>query len=132
MGNQYTIFTVFPCLSGDNMIPFLILVGVLTTVSAFPASVKRELDTVPELIIDKYVGKWYQVFGNRNNWSRYPAFSVCIAPQYAVANDTALRLLNSGRLFIPDGEVFYLRGHVLRTEEPGKLKVQFRDFTRQG
>merc|ERR1712150_93554 len=123
------------------MMIYLLLVAVFTAVvTAHPTSDRSDrsdttdtgLPTVPELIIEKYLGKWYQAYGNRNNWRRGTPFATCTTGQYAANNDTTLRAINANRQITPDGELVYLRGHIYFTDEPGKLQIQFIDFNRRG
>merc|ERR550532_2903520 len=105
---------------------YLIFVAVFTAVvTAHPTGDTGDtgLPTVPELILEKYLGKWYQAYTNRN--FRGSPFQTCTTGEYATNNDTTLRLLNANRLLVPDGELIYLRGHIFLTDEPGKLQVQF-------
>merc|ERR1711976_263324 len=64
----------------------------------------RRADTVPELDISKYIGRWYQAYGNRFGWLSYGDDAVCITATYTQVNETLVSVYNHNRVALGDGE----------------------------
>jgi len=99
------------------MMSVMVLVAALAGVSA--------MHTVPELIPESYVGRWYQVYSNF--WA--DLFSNifepdCVTADYAVINATYVSVYNANWRF--DGEYtddISGYAYIPDVSDPGKLKV---------
>ncbi|XP_072043391.1 uncharacterized protein [Amphiura filiformis] len=84
------------------------------------------IETVTELNIDNYVGRWYQIL--ENQWTKITnreRNNVCITATYTKLNETYVDVLNAGRDFEPMGPSVSIEGYafVPNPAEPGALKV---------
>jgi apolipoprotein D and lipocalin family protein len=78
--------------------------------------------TVPELDVDKYTGRWYQVLGAPTN-EIFQGYGTCLTADYGVLPNGSVSVLNSqldknGNLEQITGYAYYKN-----TSEPGKLTV---------
>merc|ERR1711976_17090 len=97
----------------------------------FAATLSHAIETVPELDVENYIGRWYTVYANRLAGFTFGSPDpVCITATYGVYNASAITVYNNGRDATGDGPVNFICGHAYRTTEPGKLLVQFvgRDY----
>jgi len=84
-------------------------------------SVGAWIETVPELSIGSYVGRWYQAYGNRLGWLTYGENATCIIADYALYNKTTVTVRNGKN---SGGQYSDVRGWGYTTNEPGKFRVQ--------
>merc|ERR1711976_435309 len=85
---------------------------------------QQKADTVPELDIDKYVGRWYQAYGNRFGWLSYGDDAICITATYTIADETTVSVYNHNRVSRGDGEERSIGGTATKTAEPGQFVLR--------
>ena len=90
------------------------------------SSVIFGLETVNVLDLNKYSGRWYQVYGNKFDLT-FQGRSKCITADYTIVPDKNVSVLNSqytlnGELEQIEGFAYY-SDNVDSKEEPGKLTV---------
>merc|ERR1711894_47785 len=111
------------------MLTLVITLCLVTLAAAFPAP-NDNFPTVPELDTSKYVGRWYQAYGNRYGWFAYGAEAVCITATYTAINSTTVEILNANRQSTGDGDFRSIGGIAWQPNpdtEPGKLFAQLND-----
>lgn len=85
---------------------------------------ETELPTVPRLLIEKYLGKWYEVARFDHSFQRN-----CYATtaEYTLREDGDIRVLNTCRKGSPQGELDTAVGRawVVNEDTNAQLKVQF-------
>lgn len=79
-------------------------------------------DTVPELNVEQYTGRWYQVLGAPTN-EIFQGYGTCLTADYGVLSNGSVSVLNSqldksGNLEQIAGYAYYKNA-----SEPGKLTV---------
>lgn len=79
-------------------------------------------ETVKELDVDMYLGKWYQIYGTPSN-ILFQGYGKCITAEYGLLDNDYLSVLNqqinkSGDLESIDGYAY-----IENESEPGKLMV---------
>ena len=79
-------------------------------------------DTINELDIEKYVGRWYQVLGSPTN-EIFQGYGTCLTADYGILSNGSVSVLNSqvdknGNLEEIAGYAYYKNA-----SEPGKLSV---------
>eukprot|EP00297_Palpitomonas_bilix_P017895 CAMPEP_0113882878 /NCGR_PEP_ID=MMETSP0780_2-20120614/9241_1 /TAXON_ID=652834 /ORGANISM="Palpitomonas bilix" /LENGTH=170 /DNA_ID=CAMNT_0000870025 /DNA_START=178 /DNA_END=690 /DNA_ORIENTATION=- /assembly_acc=CAM_ASM_000599 len=94
--------------------------GIFQSKSSFPP-----LETVKEVDIDKYIGKWYEI-GHMSNIFQ-PDNGHCVTATYGKRDDGRLSVLNQTRKGSFDAPVKQAKAvaWVPNPAEPGKLKVKF-------
>eukprot|EP00752_Nemacystus_decipiens_P007034 g6310.t1 len=83
------------------------------------------IDTVASLDVTKYVGRWYQLYGNEYT-SRITRDNPCVAADYGLDQATGnITVINSSRIRTPTGELNTISGYAYGKDpsEPGQLKV---------
>jgi len=78
--------------------------------------------TVPELDVEKYTGRWYQVLGAPTN-ELFQGYGTCLTADYGILSNGSVSVLNSqidksGNLEQISGYAYYKN-----VSEPGKLTV---------
>ena len=103
-----------------NFINLIILI-FLTLITS--CSMKT-LTTVPDVDINKYSGKWYEIARLPNSFEKG---LVCVTAEYSLRDDGKISVTNSGQKEDEPGKVKSIRGKawVPDKNEPGRLKVQF-------
>lgn len=90
------------------------------------SSVIFGLETVNELDLNKYSGRWYQVYGNKFDLT-FQGRSKCITADYTIVPDKNVSVLNSQYTLNDELEQIegfaYYSDNVNSKEEPGKLTV---------
>ncbi|XP_013421978.1 uncharacterized protein LOC106181955 [Lingula anatina] len=101
----------------------LLALALVASSSAFLAGLfKESIATVSQIDVNKYTGRWYQVYLSR--WSSiFAPKGYCVTATYGKFNDTTITVFNSGRKGGPTGEEQAIRGHAYATEESGKFKL---------
>jgi apolipoprotein D and lipocalin family protein len=99
------------------------LLLLATTVAC--QSPKTPLDVVPEIDLDRYVGRWYEIASFPQ---RFQEGCVATATRYTRRNDGRIRVENECRDGSFDGDLRRVEGVAWVTDPSGsqaKLKVQF-------
>lgn len=84
------------------------------------------LNTVPTVDVSKYLGRWYQVYGNFLSDLFNPPNTTCIAADYGLDEATGnITVINSGRSQVPTGDLITITGYSYGTGDamPGQRKV---------
>ncbi|XP_065900299.1 uncharacterized protein [Dysidea avara] len=91
-------------------------------------------DTVSELHISQYVGRWYEVYGDIYSDYLFQKNAKCITADCNLLLNKSVTVQNSGRLKSPSGELFLIKGYAYRPDdkEQGKLKVHLFGVPREG
>jgi apolipoprotein D and lipocalin family protein len=84
----------------------------------------KTLTTVPDVDINKYSGKWYEIARLPNSFEKG---LVCVTAEYGLRDDGKISVINAGQKEDNIGKVKSIRGKawVPDKNEPGRLKVQF-------
>lgn len=84
---------------------------------------ERPLDTVDQVDLEKYMGKWYEIERLPN---KFEAGLKCVTAEYALLDNGNIRVLNSG-INEESGELKSSQGIAksANDEAPGELKVSF-------
>ena len=84
----------------------------------------KTLTTVPDVDINKYSGKWYEIARLPNSFEKG---LVCVTAEYGLRDDGKISVINAGQKENNIGKVKSIRGKawVPDKNEPGRLKVQF-------
>lgn len=83
-----------------------------------------ELETVKEVDLKRYVGKWYEIASFPQS---FQAGCNCSTAEYKLTNDDYIEVINTCRKNSPTGEVKQVSGKAFIDDEvsKSKLKVQF-------
>ncbi|XP_065898434.1 uncharacterized protein [Dysidea avara] len=108
------------------LVTWLVMLGV--TQFAFAT------DTVPELNISQYVGRWYEVYSDLFSTYLFQRHCECATADYSLLPNKSVSVQNSCRLKSPDGEPSIIKGYAYRPDdkEQGKLKVHLFGVPREG
>ena len=84
----------------------------------------KKLTTVPNVDINKYSGKWYEIARLPNSFEKG---LVCVTAEYQPREDGKISITNTGRKEDDIARVKSVQGKawVPDINEPGRLKVQF-------
>jgi len=95
---------------------FKVFYFLFAAVSAFGPA------TVPELDVEKYTGRWYQVLGAPTN-EIFQGYGTCITADYGVLSNGSVSVLNAQ--LDKNGNLEEIAGHAYykNESEPGKLTV---------
>ena len=98
----------------------IILVFFVTSCS----SQMKPLETIPNVDLERYTGKWYEIARLPNSFEKG---LVCVTAEYSLRPDGKITVLNSGRKEEDTSKVKTAKGKakVPNPEEPGRLKVTF-------
>lgn len=83
---------------------------------------KEVANTVDELIVDSYLGDWYQIYGAPTN-ILFQGYGTCITANYDLMNDGNISVINSQLNKNEDLEQIYGYAYYKDINEPGKLTV---------
>jgi lipocalin len=83
---------------------------------------KMNIETVKEVDLKRYLGKWYEIARFDHSFERG---LVGATATYSMRNDGKIKVLNQGFKNTLDGELSKSEGKAKLTDEPGKLKVSF-------
>merc|ERR1711976_453715 len=96
---------------------------LLVALAGWVARAQDEPETVPELKVEKYLGRWYQTYASPIVYGTFEEDGVCVTATYGVFNASTLTVYNHMRILIPNGPVNDINGFAYTTDEPGKLEV---------
>jgi apolipoprotein D and lipocalin family protein len=84
----------------------------------------RTLKTVPEIDLNRYTGKWYEIARLPNSFEKG---LVCCTAEYSLRPDGKIKVINSGVKEDDPGKISSVTGKAWQPDknEPGRLKVQF-------
>ena len=84
----------------------------------------KTLPTVPDVDINKYLGKWYEIARLPNSFEKG---LICVTAEYSLKDNGKIRVVNSGHKEDEPSKVKSARGRawVPDKSEPGRLKVSF-------
>ena len=85
-------------------------------------SEKMNIETVKEVDLQRYLGKWYEIARFDHSFERG---LVGATATYSMREDGKIKVLNQGYKNTLDGELSKAEGKAKLTDEPGKLKVSF-------
>jgi apolipoprotein D and lipocalin family protein len=99
-----------------NLFTALYFLYTFTCASAFGPA------TVPELVVAKYTGRWYQVLGAPTN-EIFQGYGTCLTADYGILPNSSVSVLNSQ--LDKNGNLEQIAGHAYykNASEPGKLTV---------
>ena len=83
---------------------------------------KMNTETVKEVDLQRYLGKWYEIARFDHSFERG---LVGATATYSMRDDGKIKVLNQGYKNTLDGELSKAEGKAKLTDEPGKLKVSF-------
>ena len=83
---------------------------------------KMNTETVKEVDLQRYLGKWYEIARFDHSFERG---LVGATATYSMREDGKIKVLNQGYKNTLDGELSKAEGKAKLTDEPGKLKVSF-------
>ena len=88
------------------------------------SSSMKTLKTVPEVDLNRYTGKWYEIARLPNSFEKG---LVCFTAEYSLRPDGKITVTNAGYKEDRPGQVSSVTGKawVPDPNEPGRLKVQF-------
>nr|XP_022312985.1 apolipoprotein D-like [Crassostrea virginica] len=108
-------------------------IAVLICLCAVNISTAFILDTflgsavqpVPALDVQKYLGRWFQMYGSQSIYATFERGAYCVTADYTLANDGTnhITVLNSERLNSATGPIKVIHGYATPSDTPGKLTV---------
>lgn len=103
---------------------FKILVIMLFSIFSSGCKINQPLETVPNVDLNKYMGKWYEIAAIPQ---RFQKGCVCTTAEYSFVNNKYVKVVNTCRNETPDGEIKQIEGKafVAKKGNGAKLKVQF-------
>jgi len=102
----------------------LLYLSLFLLFSTSCSSPMKNLTTVPEVDINKYAGKWYEIARLPNSFEKD---LICVTAEYILRQDGKITVINTGLKESDEGKVSSIKGKawVPDPSEPGRLKVQF-------
>eukprot|EP00057_Strongylocentrotus_purpuratus_P035535 XP_799938.2 PREDICTED: uncharacterized protein LOC577003 [Strongylocentrotus purpuratus] len=87
---------------------------------------QANINTVPELNINFYAGRWYEMFSDLIVKETFERNSYCTTATYGKISETNVTVFNSGRKGSPTGPASEISGYayVADPAQPGQLKLQ--------
>ena len=84
-------------------------------------------DTVDELILESYLGLWYQMAADEIVYATFEKDAYCATAKYGDNGDGTISVHNYATIGAPNGSTYVIDGYAYGTneEEPGQLKVHF-------
>ncbi|MEE3253593.1 MAG: lipocalin family protein [Nitrospinota bacterium] len=107
-----------------NLLPFFIAVFVFGGCQSIPKKTSPELQVVPYVDIERYLGKWYEI-ALYPNWFEKGCFRSTAF--YEKLENGQIKVTNRCRMYAPDGELNEAIGKasIVDKRTNAKLKVQF-------
>ncbi|XP_066921322.1 outer membrane lipoprotein Blc-like [Clytia hemisphaerica] len=106
-----------------------VLLGLLLCAVASQAFLFKKIKTVSELDVNKYSGRWYEMYNSLIQRQTFEKNSYCTTATYRLAADGKTILVhNSGRISAPKGRLNAINGTAYQTDAanfPGELIVSF-------
>jgi apolipoprotein D and lipocalin family protein len=103
--------------------------AVLCSLFAFSSATNTTLgvDTVNQLDVSKYVGRWYQMYADQLVYSTIEPNAQCVTADYAAKSDGTISVHNYQTTGSPNSGFYTIDGYayVPNAAEPGQLKVHF-------
>lgn len=86
--------------------------------------------TVEALDVDKYLGRWYEVYSSYAVKATFEKDAVCVTADYSAGSNGTINVVNSDRKKCPHGPAENITGYayVPDSDQPGKLKVHLGDM----
>ncbi|XP_076450397.1 uncharacterized protein LOC143286644 [Babylonia areolata] len=81
------------------------------------------IHTVTELKVDKYLGRWYQMYTSAVIARWFEKGATCVTADYGTNPNGTVSVLNQDRKDKPDGPLDVKAGYATPTNETGKLEV---------
>jgi len=106
---------------------YIQLVLVLLCTCAQVLSWPWDVETVKELDLNKYTGRWFEAYGSFVSKQTFERDGVCTFAEYGVRPDGKISVMNAQRVHSPSGAYGNVTGYaeVVDPKVPGKLKVYF-------
>ena len=100
--------------------PWIVLLLILNSCSGQ----MKKLETVSEIELQKYTGKWYEIARLPNSFEKG---LVCVSANYELRDDGRIGVTNAGRKENDISKVKSIHGKawIPDKSEPGRLKVRF-------
>merc|ERR1740128_1474603 len=101
---------------------------VASWLSSVSGSVGAPPETVSEVDLPNYLGRWYQMYANRFVFATFERDNVCVTADYGLNLDGTVSVENNARLKTPDSNSTSVINGFAYTDnpsEPGKLLVVF-------
>ncbi|KAJ8037915.1 Temperature-induced lipocalin-1 [Holothuria leucospilota] len=105
----------------------LCFLGFVGSVISFPLSVDLSPpETVKQLDVSAYLGRWYQVYADFIVFSTFERNAQCVTADYGLKSDFTISVLNTNTDGSPTGNFNMITGdaYTPNPKEPGQLKVQ--------
>jgi apolipoprotein D and lipocalin family protein len=102
----------------------ILLPIILLLLATACSSQMKTLKTVPDVDLQKYSGKWYEIARLPNSFEKG---LTCVTAEYTIRDDGKVTVLNSGRKESDLSKISTAKGKawVPDPNEPGRLKVSF-------
>jgi len=106
---------------------FTTSVGIVLLCCAHALAWPWQVETVKELDVNKYIGRWYEAYGSLIQKATFQKDSYCTCANYGIRKDGKISVFNAGRLHSPTGKANNITGfaYVVDPKFPGKLRVEF-------
>lgn len=103
----------------SSLLSFFSLSALYSTVFA--------IETVSELNIPQYMGRWYQMYADKFVLSTFERNAVCMTADYYVQDDGNINVFNAQNHGVETGELETISGYATLPDfsQPGQLKVFF-------
>lgn len=95
--------------------------------ATFSASAKASSPPTVDVDLDKYVGRWYQMYADLVLFSTFERGAVCATADYALNDDGTVSVYNNAYIGSPDGPSSNVSGTASATSNPGQFTVTFDD-----
>lgn len=104
--------------------PLLFATGLMLVVLTSCSSNMKTLKTVPDVDLNRYTGKWYEIARLPNSFEKG---LICCTAEYGLRPDGKISVTNRGVKESEPGKASSVTGKAWRPDknEPGRLKVQF-------
>ncbi|XP_076075532.1 outer membrane lipoprotein Blc-like [Mytilus galloprovincialis] len=81
--------------------------------------------TVTQLDVNKYLGRWFQMYASQSVYATFERKAVCVTADYTMSTDGSghINVLNSERLSEAKGDLKVIHGYATPTKDVGKLTV---------
>lgn len=105
--------------------PTTYLLSLFSLCALFPSVFA--IETVTELNIPQYMGRWYQMYADKFVLSTFERNAVCMTADYYIQDDGNINVFNAQNHGDETGELETISGHATLPDssQPGKLKVFF-------